>query len=185
MMIVTPTMGYDHHRIYTTRSTQKRAGAFTLALFMPLYFGRVSPRYACAAEAWADHDGPPFRLFPDGWEVYLRRVDYACQAGSLSRISSEGDGCVFRPLARWRGTSPPLGGPGPYGQPVQEPQIRDRAQSAPYVRVPGTVSTTGGSAEWFYAAFTLCSVSAATGPCSPHVFIHRVRLSGRRLPSFF
>lgn len=75
MMIVTPTMGYGHHRIYTTRSTQKRAGAFTQTLFMPLYFGHVSPRYACAAEAWADHDGPPFRLFPDGWEVYLRRTD--------------------------------------------------------------------------------------------------------------
>lgn len=40
-------------------------------------------------------------------------------------------------------------------------------------------------AEWFYAAFTLCSVLAATGPCSPHVFIYRVRPSGRRLPSLF
>lgn len=75
MMIVLFTMGYGHHRIYTIIGTQKRAGAFTLALFMPLYFGRVSPRYACAAEARAGHDGPPFRLFPDGWEVYLRRAD--------------------------------------------------------------------------------------------------------------
>lgn len=75
----------------------------------PCTSGACPPRYACAAEAWADHDGPPFRLFPDGWEVY------------------------FGGRIRWRGTSPPLGGPGPYGQPVQEPQIRDRAQTVPYV----------------------------------------------------
>lgn len=36
-----------------------------LTLPQPLYFGRVSPRYACEAEARADHDSPPFRLFPN------------------------------------------------------------------------------------------------------------------------
>lgn len=40
---------------------EKRAGAFTLTLFMPLYFGRISPRHAWlqsrSPEARADHDG--------------------------------------------------------------------------------------------------------------------------------
>lgn len=52
--------------LHKRKGKGKRAFAFALALFMPLYFGRVPPRYACAAEARADHDGPPFRLFPDG-----------------------------------------------------------------------------------------------------------------------
>jgi hypothetical protein len=113
MMIVLFTMGYGHHRIYTTSGTQKRAGAFTLALFMPLYFGRVSPRYACAAEAWADHDGPPFRLFPDGGRS-------TC-GGRIKVLAWSASSCVQELSVQgsvWRGTSPPLGGPGPYGQPV-------------------------------------------------------------------
>lgn len=75
MMTVTLTMGYGHHRIYTTRSTQKRAFAFALALSsMAVYFGG-SAHSAFIQRADAPRCGPPFRLFPDRWEVYLRWAD--------------------------------------------------------------------------------------------------------------
>ena len=54
---------------------RKRAFAFALALSsMAVYFGG-SAHSAFIQRADAPRCGPPFRLFPDGWEVYLRRAD--------------------------------------------------------------------------------------------------------------
>ena len=115
--------------LHKRKGKGKRAFAFTLALpSMAVYLGS-SAHSAFIQRADAPRCGPPFRHIPDhGRSTCGGRIKVLAWSASscVQELSVQG--------SVWRGTSPPLGGTGPFGQPVQEPRIRDRAQAVPYVR---------------------------------------------------